>query len=435
MIPVNSAGLYSRALSSLRAFAPAAGGYRGRVVQIFLAAKYYGPAIPRVGSGSGIAVNEFQHRLDELYRKNGRADADGSIAMIFQDNHLPPTGVVGTGLAYASNIWRNNLGLQKATICYGSELELADDAFLAAPRLACPHLQHAVAGSLSDAKCGLNMEPKYRGEDGPKAIRRDPLDNGFSIVHPSKVSHWSRIIAPDGRKLPVVPLVAAIYYDADIAAGRTDLEPMDFVRDFSFSSEEYHAYFDDDPAHPVHSALLAEFPGLSWTRVPSVFGKAPPALPPGFGEPHAGPPHGPPDLDSLPVVAPRTAPPAGSHWWSAEQAVEQYLRDSGWNVINRSSQGVGFDLEVWRTDRTHRFIEVKSSVGQCAPVLTRNEYAAAKRYGSRYVLAIVENFQPDGELAILWVSDPAALPIKEREVKQYPIPRSIWLKGAGPNID
>ena len=323
--------------------------------------------------------------------------------MMFQNNYLVPTGQISPGKR-ESNIWRNNLGLQKATICYASEVELSDDIFLAAPRLACPHLRPVKPGSLAKAKCALSLGSSYRGEDGPKAIRKDPLDKRFAIVSPTKIDHWREIIAPGGHHLPVVPVIATLYHDADLASGRTDLEPMDFVRDFSFSSEEYHAYFDDDPGHPVHVALRAAFPGLAWNRVPGIFGKPPPPLVPGA---HA-PPTGPLDPDTLPVVAPRTGPPAGGHWWSAEQGVQKYLTDSGWNVINRTSQAVGFDLEVWRTgDARHRYLEVKSSAGQCAPVLTSNEYAAAVRHGARYVLAVVENFDPAGDIAILWVSNPA----------------------------
>lgn len=426
MIPINNAALYDRALSLLSGFVRR--GYRSRIVQIFLAAKYHGPAFPQVGSGRGIQVDEVQALLDDFYRKNSRDDGDGSIAMIFQNNHLVPTGQLGPELNTPSNIWRNNFGLQKATICYATETELSNNAFLAASRLNCPHLVAPVAGSLANAKCALNMEPSYRREDGPRVIRRDPVDNAISIVNPANATFWREIVAPEGRRLPVAPIVAVLYHDANIGAGRSSLDPMDFVRDFNFSSAEYHAYFDDDPAHPVHAALIAAFPGLTWGRVPGVFGVASPATP---GAPDPVPPPGPLDPDTLPVLAPRTAPPAGGHWWSAEQAVQKYLEDSGWNVINRTGQAVGFDIEIWRPgDARRRYVEVKSSVGPCSPALTRNEFEAATRYGTRYTVAIVENFDPDGDLAILWVNNPAALPIIGRDVRQYPIPRAVWLKNA-----
>jgi len=185
--------------------------------------------------------------------------------------------------------------------------------------------------------------------------------------------------------------------------------------------------------HPVHAALRGAFPGLAWARVPGVFGAASAPFAPGAAP--STTPVGPLDPDTLPVLAPRAGPPAGGHWWSAEQAVEKYLGDSGWNVINRTGQAVGFDLEVWRVgDARHRYVEVKSSVGQCAPVLTRNEYQAAKRHAARYILAVVENFDPNSDVAILWVTNPAELPIKARDVTQYPIPRAIWLKGAGTTL-
>ena len=116
MIAIDNLELYEACLQSLSE--KYRGGYKSRIVQIFLAAKYYGTSFPTVGTGSTLPIGELQRILDGFYRKLSRDDIDGSIAMVFQGNHLPPTGVIGANQSGPSNIWRNNFGLQKATVCF-----------------------------------------------------------------------------------------------------------------------------------------------------------------------------------------------------------------------------------------------------------------------------------------------------------------------------
>lgn len=436
MIPIDDPQLYLAALASLAQFRP--GGYEGRLVQIFLAARYLGSEIPRAGGGDAIESGTLQRKLDDFYRRRGRQDAGGSIAIIFSNNHLVPTGQIGAGLTVSSNIWRNNLGLQKALICYASEVELAQSAFLAQPRVNCPHLLPEIAGQLRNAHCGLHNAASYRNEDGPKGLRRDPIDNGLSIVDPSRIAHWAAILAPNGRRIPVFPLIVALYHDAQIAAGRTQLDTLDFRRDFGFSAEEFAAFFDSSPQSALNGDLANTFPALqvSWTTQldPVNPVQVPIQLPAQSRQSRRQ--RALLDPDGLPELAARTQAPAGNHWWSAEQAVGTYLRDSGWNVVDRTRQHVGFDLEINRPQGgPHFYIEVKSSVGPCNPTLTRSEFEAARRYGNRYVLAIVENFDPEAYVSILWVANPASLPITSRTVEQFAIPRSVWLPSASLSVD
>jgi hypothetical protein len=436
MIQVDDPALYEASLVSLRQFRPQ--GYQGRLVQIFVAARYLGNEIPRIGSGGTIESGTLQRKLDRFYRKQSRADADGSIASIFRNNHLVPTGQIGGGLRTSSNIWRNNLGLQKALICYATEIELSDPAFLAQPRVDCPHLRPQVAGELTNARCGLHLASSYRREDGPKGLRRDPVDKSVAIVDPNRMDHWSAILAPAGARVPVLPLIVALYHDSAISAGRSQLDTVDFRRDFGFTPLEFQTYFDSDPASRYNRALTARFPHLqlNWTVDPGPAiaplhaAPAPARRPGGRGRRELL------DPDGLPALAATAPPPAGTHWWSAEQAVEGYLRDSGWEVINRTRQHVGFDLEIRRPNQAKPFyVEVKSSSGPCNPTLTRSEFEAACRYGRNYILAIAENFESDRDVSILWVEDPASLGLTQRMVEQYPIPRSIWLGSARPTVD
>lgn len=114
MIPISNPGVYASSLQILKQ--TAGHGFRGRAAQIFLACKHYGSQIPRVGSAIGIEPSRLQQLFDDLYIKPSRTSPE-KIAIIFDNDHKVPTGTTGGILAGASNIWRNNLNLQKGFIC------------------------------------------------------------------------------------------------------------------------------------------------------------------------------------------------------------------------------------------------------------------------------------------------------------------------------
>ena len=435
MIAIDNLDLYEACLQSLSD--KYRRGYRGRIVQIFLAAKYYGTSFPTVGTGVTLPIGELQRILDGFYRKLSRNDIDGSIAMVFQGNHLSPTGVIGANQTAPSNIWRNNFGLQKATVCFASEVQLSSPEFLTQSRLNCPHLRTIEEGSLRNARCGLNEGPSYRNENGPKVFREDPISREYSIVDPNNIAHWRPVMALDGSRVPILPIIVALYHDSEIAGGRVSIDTDSFMQDFGFSIEEYNAYFDDDMQNPINQSLVDDFHdlNLAWIQNPPELPQAEvhqatlPIQPAEIVRPNNDGPLNPDGLVALPE---RNEAPAISEWWSTEQAVKQYLRNSGWRIVDRSGQRVGFDIEISKAAHVRPYyIEVKSSTGNCSPVLTKNEYLAAERHGARYVLAIVENYTSTNQLRIRWVPNPAGLGLTARSVEEYPIPRSKWLAGEG----
>jgi hypothetical protein len=396
-----------------------------------------------VGFGPGISIADIQSTLDTLFTKASRkASGSASIVSVFSNSHLYPTGVIGAGLTTPSNIWRNNFGLQKSLICFGPVSDLTNPAFVMQDRVLCPYLDAPVppGGDLSGRSCSFRTQAHYRREDHPKFLRRDPVDLGISIVDTENVQLWQNAVVPPPPKtrIPVIALICALYFDSDMSGGRASISPIDFMREFNFTNEHYTAFFDDDPASAGHVALLASFPGMAWERVApmnSTAGTVTPTAPvagapvPGVSKPAK--PHIDPTL--LPIIAPPIAPPAGGHWWAAEQAVQGALRAAGWDVIDRSRQWVGFDFEAKR-GTSLLYIEVKSSAGPCSPVLTNREFEAAKLYPSKFILAIVENFDPDGPVRILWVINPGAIPMVARTVTEYPLPRGLWLPKAEPSL-
>jgi hypothetical protein len=87
---------------------------------------------------------------------------------------------------------------------------------------------------------------------------------------------------------------------------------------------------------------------------------------------------------------------------------------------------MGYDLFATRGRETRR-IEVKSSLGYNTPSLTAREWQQATHYRGNYVLAVLENFQPQGQNMIYWVPDPARRCVANAVTSvSHAISRSSW---------
>ena len=432
MIPINSQIIYDKALEILKAVGGR--GFRGRAAQIFLACKHYGNQIPVVGSATGIDSRQLEQLLDDLYSKPTRGTPD-TIAIIFDDDHKIPTGTTGGILTVPSNIWRNNLNLQKGFICYASVQEMQSPGFVAASRKVCPHLRPLGTQTLVQSWCNnKEKSPVYRGEDNPKMFRKDPVTSEYTVHDPQDVTFYSGIIRPaSGVKLPIAALIVAIYYDSILAAGRSHVDVPDFLADFGFTMAEAAAYFDDDPRSAAHQALALVAAGVKWTRLSTGPAVAVPVvtLP---GVPPAPTPKtvtnkktkALPHHSSIGVTT-SPPPPATSGWWDAQQAVRTTLEKAGWLVVDVSGKKVGYDFKIIKAGQI-KMVEVKSSVGMSTATLTKLEYRQALAVRKDFVLAIVEYYDPALPATIQWVADPARLQMTKRLVVEYTLPRSVWRK-------
>ena len=429
MIPISNAVLYDKSLEVLQSVV--GHNYLGRLAQIFLAAKHYGKGVPQIGDQIGLQSRKLEELLDDLYAKPSRGGPE-KILILFAADHKVPSGQLGGGLTHPSNIWRNNLNLQKGFICYGGETEMLSPAFRNPTRLSCPHLVPATGnpGSLAKASCALSAGAKYRGEDHPRVLRKDDASGEHWIYDPSDHAFYASIFLPEnGSKIPIAALIIALYHDSKLAAGRTGVDISDFLSDFDFSAKEFALYFDADPGSPAHQELLVLDPSINWSYAgppaPASAAAPLPGLPP-IPAPAVPTVTSPSPSTSAPVLGATTSgPPAGGHWWNAEQAVRSVLESDGWQVLDFTRLGAGYDFKVTKAG-TVRLVEVKSAVGKCAPTLTKREYDEAKHFRSRYVLAIVENYDPTQAVNIQWVQDPAALQVTIRSITGYYLPRSVW---------
>ena len=438
MLDIASRSIYQVALTELRSYARSIGDYRGRFVQIFLALKFYRDVIPSINSGNWIRTKALEILLDELYAKLSMPPQN-CVLILFENAYRAKSYTQVRGHRSPQNTWRNNFHLQKGIGCYASATDLSNPGFLSSLRVDCPYLKPATPGRLEGATCRLapitsrtGGSATYRGEEHRKWLRIDSQGRGFAVVDLNNIDNFVGYVAPNGRKVPIAPLIVALYYDSILSRGRTHVDVADFAEDFGFSSAELAAYFDDD-VHNVHnSRLLSTAPGLSYTPISSVTWSAPSPTPTAVPAPptrrrrrHRAIPA--PSLTGTPVP-----PPTANTGWHAEQFVLEALQRNGWTVHNVRTQQLGYDLLAMKGNRT-LYIDVKSSVGRCHPTLTEREWQQAKNLGSNYVLAIIENFNPSGSNVIEWVPDPAnRCSATQRQITEYSLPRSQWSTATVP---
>lgn len=423
MIPVTNSVLYTDALSALAQHRAAVGQrFRGRFIQVFLALKFFQNNIPSISSGSFIGSGPLQSLFDDLYSKASRS-ADSCVLSIFMGSYLARTGVSGPGQG-SQNTWRNNLNIQKGIGCYAPAEDLADHTFLNQSRLECRHLQTAVAGTLANARCSLcSSGAGYRNENHRKWLHIDPGGSGYAATDLQNVENFLPYVAPEGYRLPVFPLITALYHDAYpglVLGTRQSVTLDDFAADFNFSLDEFSAYFDTSPTHPLNASVMSSpgwsVPaGIALPVQPAVAAQSlPTALP-------VTPAALQPLLTGTPVP-----PPNVNSGWDAEQYVAAALTNAGWSAHVVSRQQLGYDIFAER-GTSKRYVEVKSSVGPCSPVLTAREWQQANLHRANFVLAILENFNPTSQNTIHWVRDPGTRCIATPQTTiSHGISRSSW---------
>lgn len=427
MIPVNDPALYAAALGQLSAYKRSFGRtYKGRFVQIFLGLKFYQNQLPSMHSGQFVPTAVLQTLLDDLYCK-ASLPIEACILTLFEGTYLPRTGVRRAGHG-PENTWRNNFNLQKGIGCYAPATELESRVFLDQSRASCRHLIRGHAAPLAEGRCALCPgRGTYRREDHRKWLRIDPGENGYAVLDLLDTVNYIPYVAPGGHRIPVVPLIAAMYHDSSpglVTGVRTSVDVTEFAADFNFSPQEMAAYFDDDRANIYNAALIALYPQI---RLVPMQPLAQPAPTP---HPQAGP--GRPVPQPI-LVGTQAAPPPGVNTgWEAEQLVASILQQDGWQVYDVSRQKVGYDLIAKKGRRT-RYVDAKSSLGLCAPTLTAREWQQAQAHGTDYVLSVVEHFNPVGMNTVYWVPNPAgSCQATASTTTCYSLARSSWITSAVP---
>jgi hypothetical protein len=422
VIDTSDALLYADSLNALRRYKQQVGRrHRGRFVQLFLALKFYQNQLPSMASRQFVPTEVLQGMIDELYAKASRPLND-CVLMLFMNRYLPRTGVMGQARASAANLWRNNFNLQKGVGCYADSVELSNQAFLDQDRALCPHLRPQRAGQFENATCALCATgATYRRERHRKWLQIHPNGGQYAVVDLMNVPNFEPYVAPGGARIPAVPLLVALYHDAMPGlrtSNREMIDLSDFAVDFGFSPNEIAAYFETSMTNAENARLAAAFPhaSLSVSAIPASRRPAGP-LPLGVIAP--------------PTTQAAAAPRIANTGWEAEQCVAAALVASGWTILDVSRQQIGYDLLAQR-GRDTRFVEAKSSLGYCTPTMTELEWRTASLHPTRYVLAVLENFNPTGQNEIFWIPDPASLGSSAFTTVQHSMARTSWQMAAVP---
>jgi hypothetical protein len=425
MINVNSGLLFAESLLQLKRYKQSVGGaHKGRFIQMFLGLKYFQNVIPSMFSGLFATTEVVQTLLDDLYSKASRP-ANESVLMMFEGTFLARTGLIAPGNKTPQNTWRNNLNLQKGVGCYAPPADLASPTFLNHDRINCKYLSQTKPGQLAGSKCSLcPSAATYRNEDHRKWLRIDPGRNGYAVADLMNIGNFRPYVAPSSNRMPLIPVISALYHDANPGlslAARNNVGALEFCTDFNFSAKELAAYFDSASSNPFNAALLSKFSSISLAAATpiasalSVTVKAAAAKAKKKAASISAP-----VLSGTPVI-----PPAINTGFEAERYAEKALRDNGWTVYDVSRQRLGYDLLAKKGTAT-RYVDVKSSLGMCAPTLTAREWQQSNAHGSNYVLAIIENFNPMGLNTVYWVPNPAACGALPSQTIQYAISRGSW---------
>jgi hypothetical protein len=431
MVPVTSSVLYADAIDCLVAHKRSFGrSYRGRFVQIFIGLKFFQNSIPSMYSGAFASSEVLESQLDELFAKMSRPVAD-SVLMIFEGSYLARTGVTRPGKASSENTWRNNFNLQKGVGCRAPVADLSSPTFLAQPRSQCKYLVAPTLGSLVGARCSLNTSSaKYRGENHHKWLRIDASGGGYAVTDLQNLPNFASYVAPGGSRIPVLPLIVALYHDADpglTIGNRPAVSLADFAADFNFSAQEISAYFDVSMSHPLNARLTNSAAWVAGSSLGSSTVVSHGGLPATSIATPAPAAVGQPMLGGTP-----TPPPSTNNGWDAEQYVASALTAAGWTAHVVSRQQLGYDIFAQRGTQK-RYVEVKSSLGLCSPSLTAREWQQASYHANSYVLAILENFNPTVQNVVYWVRDPAnQCSATPQTTISHGIARSSWAAAAIP---
>ena len=437
MVSVVSSALFEEALACMQAHKQSLGlELRGRFIQIFLGMKYFQNSIPSMYSGSFITTEVLQALLDDLFSKASRP-ATASVLLIFEGNFKARTGLIGMGNTSAQNTWRNNLNLQKGIGCYAPAADLSSPTFLNQDRINCMHLQAALPDQFSGARCSLCVTgATYRRERHRKWLRIDPGGNGYAATDLQLISNFSPYVAPNGVRIPILPLMVALYHDVDpglVIGNRQAVSIADFAADFNLSMQEVHSYFDVSMANPLNARLASSD---AWTAAHQGLGEATTAaIPNGIPPPPLGAAVPAPTYAALPapnLTGTPTPPPNVNNGWDAEQYVAAALTAAGWRTYSVARQQLGYDIFAERGTQK-RYVEVKSSLGLCSPSMTAREWQQARHHATTYILAVIENFNPTTDNVIYWVRNPAnQCTATPQKTISHSISRASWTSAAIP---
>jgi len=123
--------------------------------------------------------------------------------------------------------------------------------------------------------------------------------------------------------------------------------------------------------------------------------------------------------------------PENNNGWLAEEFVSKFLNQRGWETRLVGHLQRGYDVRATKNNR-ELLVEVKSSIGRISPSFTKNEIQTWSDNPDKYLVALVENFNPKWKNKIIWVNSIAEIhpELNTYSVTYHRLNRSVWSKFA-----
>lgn len=246
-IPIDDYDLFTKSLDLLSDF----NIDKSNGIMAFLAIKYDdGHTVPSLTSPDWVTSSEIEDLFDEIYRKSdprlGRDDGKVFKILNRKKDQIPTT----------SNRWRNILATQKGIVCYAPIQKMKDDDFLLQSYENCPYRLNR--------KCAHNPQGQHCINVWVKLLQKRPVGGPKRCKF--KKTKWSldlegllfSDIRGTIRKIPLYPLVVAIYFGSSIARGRSSITLEKFKQEFHLSNAEFNTLFEVDPSNSYNVPILTK---------------------------------------------------------------------------------------------------------------------------------------------------------------------------------
>ena len=245
-IPIDDYNLFVKSLDLLSDF----NANKSNGILALLALKYDdGHTVPLFSSRNWATSKEIEDLFDYAYRKNdSRLGRDnGKVFKILnrKGNQVPTT----------ANRWRNILATQKGIACYAPTHRMKNHNFLLQSHENCLYRRNE--------KCAYNPQGQQCVDVWAKLLQKKSLRGPKRCKFRRTV--WSldleSLLFSDTRdnihRIPLYPLIVAIYFGSSIARGRSYIMVEDFKREFHLSSSELKTLFEENSSSYHNVPILA----------------------------------------------------------------------------------------------------------------------------------------------------------------------------------
>jgi hypothetical protein len=245
-IPINDYNLFVKSLDLLSDF----NVNKSNGILALLALKYDdGHTVPLFNSRNWATSKEIEDLFDYVYGKSDSrlGQDDGKVFKILnrKRDQVPTT----------ANRWRNILATQKGIVCYAPTHRIKNHNFLLQSYKNCLYRRNG--------KCAYNPQGQQCVDVWAKLLQKKFLRGPKRCRFRRTV--WSldleSLLFSDTEgnihRIPLYPLIVAIYFGSNMARGRSYITVENFKREFHLSRSEFKTLFDENSSSYHNTPILA----------------------------------------------------------------------------------------------------------------------------------------------------------------------------------